>query len=362
MIQNIHIDILLAVGEKGGVENVVNKYALYLQRQGIQVRVIQFVWEGVRWVADSVPFYPFLEGRGNYTVDQFVVKYTEFLARGEADERPDVILATAWPLMTLIARQCIMKMNFPCKIISWLHAPIERYVAAGYGGAECLRKADEIFVLTERSRNVINAYDPQLRTRIVKNPVDFSRHTISSETDKTGRVLLFVGRLSEEKRVDTIIQALSQAKDKWDLKLIGDGDEREKLQALVNKLHLEKQVLFMGWRQNPWEYVADVSALVLASEYEGFPVAAIESMASGIPVISTPVDGIVELIKPGINGFLFPQGDSTALAEILDAISSGKLPSIRPEACRETVADYEEQKACAEFSEAILAVLDKISV
>ncbi|MCM1543522.1 MAG: glycosyltransferase, partial [Blautia sp.] len=99
-----------------------------------------------------------------------------------------------------------------------------------------------------------------------------------------------------------------------------------------------------------------------ASEYEGFPVAAIESMASGIPVISTPVDGIVELIKPGINGFLFPQGDSTALADILNAISSGKLPSIRPETCRETVADYEEQKVCTEFSEAIMAVLDKISV
>lgn len=359
MAQNIRIDILLAVGEKGGVETVVNKNALYLQRQGMQVRVVQFVWEGVRWAEDSIPFYPLLEGRGDYTVDQFVAKYTEFLT---AHGKPDIILATAWPMMVLIARMSIIKMNFSCKIVSWLHAPIDRYVAAGYGGIECLEKADEIFVLTERSRNVIRTYNSELCIRLVRNLVDFSRCTVVSESDRGGRTLLFVGRLSEEKRVETIIQALCRAKERWDLKIIGDGDERDRLEELAGRLHLEEQVYFMGWKSNPWGYADDASALVLASEYEGFPVVAIEAMACGIPVISTPVDGIIEIIRPGVNGYLFPQGDSAALSDILDAMSSGQMPSVRPQTVRETIADYEEQKVLAEFREEILGALDKISV
>ena len=359
MAKNIRIDILLAVGERGGVETVVNKNALYLQQRGMQVRVIQFVWEGVRWVADSVPFYPLLEGRGSYTIDQFVAKYTEFLAM---QEKPDIILATAWPMMVLIARMSIVKMKLSCKIVSWLHAPIDRYVAAGYGGIECLEKADEIFVLTERSRNIIHTYNPELCIRIVRNPVDFSRCSALPEADRSKRTLLYVGRLSEEKRVETIIQALCKTKERWDLRIVGDGEVRDRLETLVCQSHLEEQVHFQGWKPDPWEYAEDVSALVLASEYEGFPVAAIEAMACGIPVISTPVDGIIEIIRPGVNGFLFPKGDSTALSDVLDAVSSGQMPPIQPQTVRETVADYEEQKVLVEFREEILGVLDKISV
>ena len=63
------VDILMPVGEKGGVENVVGKTALYLTQRGFQVRVIQLVWEHVRWVPDGVAFYPLMEGRGQYTMD-----------------------------------------------------------------------------------------------------------------------------------------------------------------------------------------------------------------------------------------------------------------------------------------------------
>lgn len=359
MAQNIRVDILLAVGERGGVETVVNKNVLYLSRQGMRVRVVQLVWEGVRWVAEGIPFYPLCEGRGDYTVDQFVDKYTEFLS---ARDKPDIILATAWPLMALIARMSMMKTGFPCKIVSWLHAPIDRYVAAGYGGLECLEKADEILVLTEQSRDRIHTYDAGLCTRIVKNPVDFSRTVISGISERQ-RVLLYVGRLSAEKRVETVIRALGLTKECWSLRIIGDGEERDKLEALVGRLHLEAQVRFMGWQSDPWVYAKDVSALVLASEYEGFPVVAVEAMACGIPVISTPVDGIIEIIRPGVNGFLFPSGDSAALADILDALSpGGGMPPVSPRVVRESVEDWEQGKVLAEFREILLETLDKISV
>ncbi len=359
MLNRIHIDILLAVGEKGGVENVVNKNAVYLQQQGYCVRVIQFVWEGVRWVERVIPFYPLLEGRGDYTLNDFVAAYTTFLA---GNKKPDIILATAWPLMTLAARMSIEQSAFKCKIISWLHAPLERYVAAGFGGAECLQKADRVFVLNEKTRQIVQAYDPAISVSIVKNPADFSQLHTCPDNNWDNKMLLFIGRLSEEKRVDTIFRAISLAKQNWRVIIIGDGDQRDELVKLAKCLHLEKQVDFHGWKKEPWKRVENVSALVLASDYEAFPLVAIESLAAGIPVISTPVDGITEIIKPGVNGFLFPHKDSAGLACILDAMASGKLPPIESEVCRESVADYEEQKVLIDFQGKLEGVLDKISV
>ena len=60
---NMTVDILIAVAQKGGVENVINMTAPYLKRNGWEVRVVQLVWEGVAWVTEDIPFYPLLEGR-----------------------------------------------------------------------------------------------------------------------------------------------------------------------------------------------------------------------------------------------------------------------------------------------------------
>ncbi len=355
----ICIDILLAVGEKGGVENVINKNAVYLQQQGFQVRVVQLVWEGVHWVSESIPFYPLLNGRGNYTLNQFVTHYSDFL---RTHEKPDIILAAAWPMMILVARMSAAKLNWRCKIVSWLHAPIDKYVAAGYGGMECLAKADEIFVLNEKTKNIIHTHNPALRTTLVTNPVDFTKCNIRFNSSWKCKTLLFVGRLSVEKRIDVILRAIRLAQSTWRLVLVGDGDERSRLEELTDVLQLKEQVHFIGWKTNPWEYITEASALIMASEYECFPMSAIESLACGIPVISTPVDGIIELIKPGINGFLFPSNDSSGLAQLLDNLATGKIPSIAPEVCRETVSDYEEQRVLSDFSEKLHHVLDKISV
>lgn len=355
----ISIDILLAVAEKGGVENVVNQTALYLQEQGIQVRIIQMVWEGVHWVSPSVPFYPLLEGRGTYSLNQFTESYTDFLL---TRKKPDIVLATAWPMMVLTAKMAAARLNIRFKIVSWLHAPVDRYVAAGFGGLECLEKADAVFVLNEKAQKIIRAHNPALRTELVNNPVDFTRCALHTDTGPENKTLLFIGRLSVEKRIDVILHALRIAHTPWRLLLIGDGDERSRLEELAASLQLTDRVCFLGWQSNPYEHVSGASAMVMASEYESFPLSAIESLANGIPVISTPVDGIIELIRPGINGYLYPSGDSNGLAVLLDSLALGKLPLISPETCRESVAAYEEQQVLADFKQKLTNVLDKISV
>lgn len=349
MLKRIYVDILMAVGERGGVEAVVNKTATYLDNQGFHMRVVQLVWEGIHWVEEPVEFYPLLEGRGRYSLEKFVGSYTKFLAE---HGKPDIILATTWPVLVLVAKMSIMRLNRGwSKIVSWLHGPLEKYVSAGYGGIECLKETDAVFVLNEKTKKIIETYGEGCNVTVVKNPVDFNRCKIKKENNWKKKTLLFVGRLSQEKRIDIILHALEHTRERWQLILIGDGDERNRLLEIVKSLHLEKQVQFLGWKTNPWEYAKGISALVLASEYESFSLVTFESLASGIPVISTPVDGVTEVIKPGINGFFFPAGDSRGLADILDAVSSGKLPATDPEVCRETVKNYEEKRVLAEFKE-----------
>lgn len=360
MFTDTHLDILVAVAEKGGVENAINKVSGYLQQKGFSVRVIQLVWEGVRWLPESIPFFPLSNGRGQYSLNQFVEYYTTFLAE---HGKPDIILATAWPMMAIVALMSVRSLNKSgCKIISWLHAPIDRYAAAGYGGLECLKRSDAVFTLNRKTYNIIKAYDKSCNVSVVKNPVDFSKCPLQTDSGWDNKTLIFIGRLSAEKRIDIMLHAISQAKDKWVILLIGDGEQKHKLQRLSRSLHLERQVIFVGWKASPWQYVSGASALILASEYEAFPMAAIESLASGIPVISTPVDGITELITPGVNGFLYPHADTGCLADILNAIASGKLPAISPEICRKSVAAYEESIALSDFCEQLDSVMDKISV
>lgn len=354
------IDILMPVGEKGGVENVVAKTAVYLMKRGYRVRVVQLVWEHTRWVPAGVAFYPLLEGRGHYTLEQFVDKYTEFL---QAHGTPDLILAATWPAMVLVAQMSMaVRLQVRGKIISWLHGPLERYEIAGFGGAEYLQPADAVFVLNQRTAELLQNRHHCQNVAIVRNPVDFMQCPLIEKQHLDSRRLLYVGRLSKEKRIDILIHALRYARGEWSLRIVGEGEERAALEKLVRNCSLEDQVEFLGWQDHPWEHTDGVAATVLSSEYECFPLAAVESLACGIPVIAPPVDGITELVEPGKNGFLYPQGDSRALAHVLDSIASGEVSAGLPALCRQSVEQYEESKALQDFEEKLSGVLDKISV
>jgi UDP-D-galactose:(glucosyl)LPS alpha-1,6-D-galactosyltransferase len=117
-------------------------------------------------------------------------------------------------------------------------------------------------------------------------------------------------------------------------------------------------VTWEGWKDNPWEDYEDVTALVVSSDYESFCLAAVESLARGIPVISTPVDGITEYVKPGVNGYFYEKGSSEGLAEVLDAVAAGILPDIQPETCASSVAKYERETVLCDIAAKIEKLLD----
>jgi glycosyltransferase involved in cell wall biosynthesis len=99
--------------------------------------------------------------------------------------------------------------------------------------------------------------------------------------------------------------------------LIGDGKERPKLEQQVREAGLERQILFLGRREDIPELLACCDLSVLPSEAEGLPNSVLEAMAAGLPVVATCVGGVPEVIRDGMDGLLVPPRDPGALAEAI---------------------------------------------
>ena len=148
-----------------------------------------------------------------------------------------------------------------------------------------------------------------------------------------GTRLLYVGRLAAAKGLPVLFESLSALKQRVNfdvvLTVIGDGPDRVQLESQVSQLNLEQSVRFIGY-QNQTEvrrYLQETDIFVLPSFAEGVPVSLMEALASGIPVISTQIAGIAELVENGKNGYLVTPGDSSQLAEKIEKLC--KQPDLR---------------------------------
>lgn len=104
--------------------------------------------------------------------------------------------------------------------------------------------------------------------------------------------------------------------------LVGDGELRCELEHRVSELELDTVVHFAGWRDDLDVVYADLDLVALTSDNEGLPVALIEAMASGCPIVATDVGGVSELVTDGVNGFRVPPGDAEQLADrMIDVLS-----------------------------------------
>lgn len=167
-----------------------------------------------------------------------------------------------------------------------------------------------------------------------------------------------MGRLSEEKRVNVILKAIATAHDRWNLAIYGDGNKLDELRQLTDSLNISNQVVFKGWIQQPWNDVHEAAALIISSEYEGFSLVCYEALACGIPVISTPVNGVTDIIHNGLNGYIYPHNSHEELAHILDNICSGKYTPIDPYICHESVINYDANTVFYDTMNTIISILN----
>jgi glycosyltransferase involved in cell wall biosynthesis len=132
--------------------------------------------------------------------------------------------------------------------------------------------------------------------------------------------IVSIGRLSTEKGYDILIRACASLKDRGidvRLILIGEGDQKRILNALVKKVGIQRRIHFLGYIPNAYHCLPCFDAFVISSLTEGLPISLLEAMQAGIPIVSTAVGSIPEVLGYGRYGRLVDKGNIEALTDAL---------------------------------------------
>jgi glycosyltransferase involved in cell wall biosynthesis len=147
-----------------------------------------------------------------------------------------------------------------------------------------------------------------------------------------------VARLDEQKGHRYLLEAAVEIPEAVFV-LVGDGPERAALEKQVHQLKLEDRVLFFGFRNDIQNWLSACDLFVLPSLYEGLPIAVLEAMAAGKPVIATDIPGNREAVVDGLTGCLVAPQDPRSLAvAIRSLLADSALRKRMGQAGREIVS------------------------
>lgn len=136
---------------------------------------------------------------------------------------------------------------------------------------------------------------------------------------------VFVGRLAAPKNLMLLLEAFAALNDpNARLALVGEGDQRGPIEEFINWRGLHARVRVLGERDDVAACLAAADVFVLSSHWEGNPMAVMEAMAAGLPVVGTAVGGVPELVGSGREGILVPAGDSAAFTAALRRLAENQ--------------------------------------
>lgn len=139
-------------------------------------------------------------------------------------------------------------------------------------------------------------------------------------------IIFTAGQLSKRKNHEVIIRALAGIENKKvKLLICGLGELEDYLTSLIKQLGLENRVFLAGYRKDVVELLHSVDCFVFPSFQEGLPVALMESMAAGLPIVCSKIRGNVDLIENGMNGYLVEPTDVSGFTESINKIFSDEI-------------------------------------
>jgi glycosyltransferase involved in cell wall biosynthesis len=201
--------------------------------------------------------------------------------------------------------------------------------------ARGFRRAEAVITVSEDLARKVRAIEPTATAITVYNGVDFARFQVA-DAPPPGTRLLFIGNLLLTKGVMELIEAFATLPEEVTLSVIGDGPARAAMEQRIDALNLQGRITLHG--RLPHDEVArrlpGYSLLVLPSYSEGVPNVVVEALACGVPVVTTSVGGIPEVVQEHC-GLLVPPRDVPALAAALAAALERKWDA---RSLRESVA------------------------
>jgi glycosyltransferase involved in cell wall biosynthesis len=204
---------------------------------------------------------------------------------------------------------------------------------------ERVRKANMVVTCCDANRDYLSRLLPEsqsVKARLIYHGVDLEKfHPISQQSldhrSAEKPVILSIGRLVEKKGFPVLLQAfrlLKESQVPFEASIFGDGPQRRDLETLISEFGLEGQVTLQGARRQDellleFQHAALfvlAPAITADGDRDGIPNVLVEAMACGLPVVSTTVAGIPELVIDGENGLLFRSGDVTSIAAGMAAL------------------------------------------
>jgi glycosyltransferase involved in cell wall biosynthesis len=240
------------------------------------------------------------------------------------------------------------KLKLQAKIIATLHynlpyqlciLPYPQSVWIKYLNRRHISQADDIVAVSkgvaEGFRRTVKRLKPEVK--VIYNPVfddsiyEKSRQEIEEDYFNRSKIsLINIARLEGQKNHRLLIEAMELLRHREDIQLliIGKGALEEELKKIVDSKKMNEKIHFLGFKPNPFSYLARSDLFVLSSAYEGLPTVLIESLALGINIVSTDCpSGPDEILEHGKYGWLVAVNDPGLLASAIEKALASKHPS-----------------------------------
>lgn len=315
----------------GGSEHVLLQHALALDRARFTPAILAIepnTANRERYLAAGIPVGgPPAGGGGRLQVLRFLRLLRQWCASGRVD------LVHAWITITAVLGPLVSRAGTGVPVVTsqrnlgdWLD-PLQRRI---YRWSNA-RYVDAMIVNSEaiRRRVLEERLCPPDRIRVVPNGVDVAHFRPAGDRDHlrrdlglpTGVPLLgMMGRLKPLKGQQDLLAALGLLGREgvtFHAVVVGEGPDRAALEDLARAQGLQGRVQFLGLQEGLPALYAACDVCALCSRSEGLPNVLLEAMASGCAVVSTPVGGVPEVLRDGVEGFHYPAGDVDALAAAL---------------------------------------------
>ncbi len=267
---------------------------------------------------------------------------TAVLARALARTGTPLALRLGTHLSTAMAERAAASRWLRYLPIRLLYPHLDRIIAVSEGVADDTARIARL---------------PRERIAVIRNPVITPELAAQAAapcphpwlTGDGPPVVCAAGRLQRQKDFPTLLRAFARVRAQRDCRLLilGEGNARPGLEALIAELGLGADAALVGFQSNPYAWLARAALFVLSSAWEGSPNVLTEAMALGVPVAATDCpSGPAEILERGRYGPLVPVGDAQALAAAMSATLDAPLP---PEVLRTAVADYEQGQSARRY-------------
>lgn len=343
------------LNNSGGTERVCSIVANELSSIGYDISILSVV-EGTKPFfslneeIDVESLFP-ISGRTLYRTPAIIYKLRNYLKKESIDTL--IVVETISVLFTLPAIQGLSIMH-----ICWEHLNFKNDL--GKTGRRLARQlaaryCDAVVTLTERDRLYwLEGAKCKAHMISIPNPSPFAPQEYFKQDDS--KTVLAVGRLTSIKGFDLLIQSwvkVSDAYPDWNLTIVGEGEDREKLQTLINTENLSKSIKLVGNSNNIEYYYKNSDIFCLSSRFEGFPMVLLEALSFGLPVVSFDCDtGPAEILED-TGAVLVPPNNIDLLADAL-------IDLIDNEEQRKNISLKSKEKSKEYQAETIIKQWDKL--